>query len=218
MSTFCFTRLLRFVSVALKWISHKLFTDKPKNIRQTQRLFVKNLVAATCFDLYPVLFFSVAQQSNSKFGRLIAEVSSSQTDRQTDGRTDGRTDGQTDRQTDTHTHRHAPDRTPLNEWSAGRGEPSFDPKFEQYYGITQSVQRLARGWTGRRSNPGGGRDFPHHPDRPWGPPSLLYNGYRVFAGDKAAGAWRWPPTPSIAEVKKRVELYFYSRLVCHGLF
>jgi hypothetical protein len=27
-------------------------------------------------------------------------------------------------------------------------------------------------------------------DRPWGPPSLLYNGYRVFPGGKAAGAWR----------------------------
>jgi hypothetical protein len=23
----------------------------------------------------------------------------------------------------------------------------------------------------------------------WGPPSLLYNGYRVFYGGKAAGAW-----------------------------
>jgi hypothetical protein len=34
------------------------------------------------------------------------------------------------------------------------------------------------------------------PDRPWGPLSLLYNGYRVFHGGKAAGAWRWPPTPS----------------------
>ena len=29
-----------------------------------------------------------------------------------------------------------------------------------------------------------GRDFPH---RPWGLPSLLYNGYRVFPGCKAAG-------------------------------
>jgi len=28
------------------------------------------------------------------------------------------------------------------------------------------------------------------PDRPWGPTSLLYNGYRVFPGGKAAGAWR----------------------------
>jgi hypothetical protein len=27
-----------------------------------------------------------------------------------------------------------------------------------------------------------------------GPPNLLYSGYRVFPGDKAAGAWRWPPT------------------------
>jgi hypothetical protein len=27
-------------------------------------------------------------------------------------------------------------------------------------------------------------------DRPWGPPSLLHNGYRVFLGGKAAGAWR----------------------------
>jgi hypothetical protein len=28
------------------------------------------------------------------------------------------------------------------------------------------------------------------PDRRWGPPSLLYNGYRVFPGGKVAGAWR----------------------------
>ena len=27
------------------------------------------------------------------------------------------------------------------------------------------------------------------PDRPWGPPSLLYNGYLVFLWGKAAGAW-----------------------------
>ena len=35
-----------------------------------------------------------------------------------------------------------------------------------------------------------GRDFPH-PSRPaLGPPSLVYNGYRVFPGGKAAGEWR----------------------------
>jgi hypothetical protein len=28
------------------------------------------------------------------------------------------------------------------------------------------------------------------PDRPWGPTSLIYNGYRVFLGGKAAGMWR----------------------------
>ena len=25
---------------------------------------------------------------------------------------------------------------------------------------------------------------------------IIYNGYRVFPGGKAAGAWRWTPTPS----------------------
>jgi hypothetical protein len=40
--------------------------------------------------------------------------------------------------------------------------------------------RLATGWTVRRSNPGGGEIFRSRPDRPWGPPSLLYNGCRVF--------------------------------------
>jgi len=33
-------------------------------------------------------------------------------------------------------------------------------------------------------NPGGDEIFRIRPDRPWGPPSLLYNGYRVFPGGK----------------------------------
>jgi hypothetical protein len=57
---------------------------------------------------------------------------------------------------------------------------------------------------------GGGQIFRTRPDRFRGPPSLLYNGYRVVAGCKAAEAWRWPPTPSSTEVKERVELYLYS--------
>jgi hypothetical protein len=56
--------------------------------------------------------------------------------------------------------------------------------------IAQSVQRLATGWTVRCSNPGGGEIFRTCPDRPLGPPSLLYHEYRVFPGGKAAGAWR----------------------------
>ena len=31
--------------------------------------------------------------------------------------------------------------------------------------------------------------FRTRPDRSWGLPSLLYNGYRVFPGGKAAWAW-----------------------------
>jgi hypothetical protein len=34
-----------------------------------------------------------------------------------------------------------------------------------------------------------GSIFRTRPDRPWCPPSLLYNGYRVFPGGKTAGAW-----------------------------
>ena len=66
------------------------------------------------------------------------------------------------------------------------------------------------GWTFRGSNPGGGEIFRTRPDRPWGPPSLLYNGYRVFPGSKASRASRLLPTPYSAEVKERVELYLYS--------
>ena len=57
-----------------------------------------------------------------------------------------------------------------------------------------------------------GRDF-QHPFRPalGPPPSLLYNGCRVsFPGGKAAVACRWPPIPSSAEVKERVEIYLSS--------
>ena len=77
-------------------------------------------------------------------------------------------------------------------------------------GIAQSVKRLATGWIVRESNPGGSEIFRTRPDRPWGPPSLLYNGYPVFPRGKAAGGWCWPHTPIFsAEVLNRVELYLY---------
>jgi hypothetical protein len=55
--------------------------------------------------------------------------------------------------------------------------------------VVQPVYRLATGWTVRGSNPDGGEIFRTRSDRPWGPPSLLYNGDRIFPGGKAAGAW-----------------------------
>ena len=62
-----------------------------------------------------------------------------------------------------------------------------------FFGLSRYNDSLQ---AGRGSNPGGGETFRTRPDRSWGPPNLLYNGYRVFPGDKAAGAWRWPPTPT----------------------
>jgi hypothetical protein len=61
------------------------------------------------------------------------------------------------------------------------------------------------------SNPGEGEIFRTHPDRLWGPPSLLYNGYRVsFPGLKQAGRGVNHPPSSSSRVKERVELYLYS--------
>jgi hypothetical protein len=55
-----------------------------------------------------------------------------------------------------------------------------------------------------------GRDFPH-PSRPaLGPTEPPIRGVPGLAAGKAAGAWRWPTTPSSAENKERVEIYFYS--------
>jgi hypothetical protein len=49
-----------------------------------------------------------------------------------------------------------------------------------------SLVSIATGYglDGRGSNPGGGKIFRTHPDRLWGPPSLLYNGYWVFPGGR----------------------------------
>jgi hypothetical protein len=60
------------------------------------------------------------------------------------------------------------------------------------------------GWMVWGSNPGGGEIFCTCPDRPWGPPSLLYNGYRVFSvGRKRPGRDADPSPPSSTEVWKQ---------------
>jgi hypothetical protein len=68
--------------------------------------------------------------------------------------------------------------------------------------LNQLYMRLATGWTVRGLNPGGGEIFRTCPDRPRGPPSLLYNGYQVFPGGK-----EWPgrdadPSPPLSTVAK----------------
>ena len=65
----------------------------------------------------------------------------------------------------------------------------------------------------------GGEIFCTRPDRPWGPPRLLYNGYRVtFPGVKQPELGVDHPPESSSEVRERVELYLYSPLGLHGLF
>jgi hypothetical protein len=49
---------------------------------------------------------------------------------------------------------------------------------------------LATDWVVWGSNPDGGEIFRTRLGRPWGPPSLLYNRYRVSPGGKPAGARR----------------------------
>jgi hypothetical protein len=45
--------------------------------------------------------------------------------------------------------------------------------------LSQYTDSLRAGRPGG-SNPGGGEILRTRPERPWGPPSLLYNGYQVF--------------------------------------
>jgi len=50
--------------------------------------------------------------------------------------------------------------------------------------MSQSVHKMATGWTVREWNPGGDEIFCTRPDWPCVSPSLLYNWYRVFPGGK----------------------------------
>ena len=63
--------------------------------------------------------------------------------------------------------------------------------------------RFATGWTSRGSNPEGCETFRTLPRRPWGPPSLLYNGYRVsYPGVKRPRHGVDHPPPLVARLKK----------------
>jgi len=49
-------------------------------------------------------------------------------------------------------------------------------------GLTCTVIKTVILWNVSGSNPGRGEIFRTCPDGSWVPPSLLYNGYRVFPG------------------------------------
>jgi hypothetical protein len=62
--------------------------------------------------------------------------------------------------------------------------------------MNRVAQSLYSDWaTVWGSNPGGGEIFRNCPDRPWVPPSLLYNGYRVFPGVKSGRGVTLTPHP-----------------------
>jgi len=67
--------------------------------------------------------------------------------------------------------------------------------------------------------PVGGEIFHTCPDRPCGPPSLLYNGYLVFPGGKERPGRDADPSPTSSAVgHERVELYLYSPYGPYGLY
>jgi hypothetical protein len=79
--------------------------------------------------------------------------------------------------------------------------------------IAKSVQRLAKG------GPGEGEIFLTRPDRPQGPPSILYNAHRVcFPRIKRPGRGVNRPSPSSAEVEEKSEgvsqLRFWAFMAC----
>ena len=77
--------------------------------------------------------------------------------------------------------------------------------------ISQSVQRLATAGRSGDGIPVGDEILRTRPDRPWSPPSLLYNVYWVsFPGVKRPGRGVDHPLPFSAGVKERVQLYLYS--------
>ena len=96
------------------------------------------------------------------------------------------------------------------------------------------------GLDGPGSNPGGGEIFCARPDRSWGPPSLLYNRYRVFPGGKVRPRRDADPSPILVPWSRKsraiplltlwavqpvqslsactVELYLYSSYGPYGLY
>ena len=64
-----------------------------------------------------------------------------------------------------------------------------------------------------------GRDFGIGPDRFWGPPILLYNGYRLFPGGKGGRGLALTTHRHLAlRLKKDLSYTFTTPLALHALF
>ena len=62
----------------------------------------------------------------------------------------------------------------------------------------------------RGSNAGGGEIFRTCPDRPWGPPSLVYNVYRVFPGGNERQGRDAEPSPPSSVVIMEDQSYTFT--------
>ena len=84
--------------------------------------------------------------------------------------------------------------------------------YQKGAGVAQLVLWFNTRLTVRGSSQGGGDIFRTSPDLTWGPPASYTSkmGTESFPRGKAAGVWRWPPTPSSTEVEGRVEVYICS--------
>ena len=96
----------------------------------------------------------------------------------------------------------------MGEKSVMRG-PSSSVSIVPGYGLDGPEDRI----------PVGGDIFLTCPDRAWGPPSLLYNGYQVFPGGEGRSGRDADPSPALSAVgHERVELYLYSPYKLYGLY
>jgi hypothetical protein len=66
-----------------------------------------------------------------------------------------------------------------------------------------------------KKNPGGGEVFRTCQDRPWGPPSLLYNEYRVFPGGKVRPGRAADHSPPSSAVVMEEQSYTFTHPLDH---
>jgi len=92
-----------------------------------------------------------------------------------------------------------------------------DNFFHHPVGIVGIATRYELDGPGIESRWGGGENFRSRPDRPWGPPSPLYNGYRVFPEGKVRPGRGVDHPPRITS-RYRVLTLYWGYLIVLWLF
>jgi len=95
---------------------------------------------------------------------------------------------------------------PISRLAVSKCKPPTLKRTPSYRDLNDTMHKVWAGWRSRYSewlraersggsNPSGGEIFRTCPDRPWAPPSLLYNGYWVFPGIKSGRGVTLNPHP-----------------------